>query len=192
MTSWLSAIEVPRRSPRRPRAGHNHPVAMATIEAALSGDGVGVGVPRDVDERELVDGHSITLYPTPYRRSGCSAGGICLGDVEFCSCRRGRRPQGRTAPADLPPPEESGSVSYEPLANLHGLTSLSGAGGSTRRRHSNTLYPTPRQLAGAPLTWNAPVVLLSAGSSAPRPHGPRRPPLPRRVGVGVGQLRAPS
>ena len=63
MTSWLSAIEVSRRSPRRPRAGHNHPVAMATIEAALSGDGVGVGVPCDVDERELVDGHSITRYP---------------------------------------------------------------------------------------------------------------------------------
>ena len=34
-------------------------------------------------------------------------------------------------------------------------------------------------------------VILSAGPSAPRPHGPRRPPLPRRVGVGVGQLGAP-
>ena len=55
------------------------------------------------------------------------------GTRQLCSCRRGRRPQGRTAPADLPPPEGSGSVSYEPLANLHGLTSLSGAGGSIRR-----------------------------------------------------------
>ena len=35
-----------------------------------------------------------------------------------------------------------------------------------------------------PPTWNALVVLLSAGSSAPRPHGPCRPPSPRRVGVG--------
>ena len=45
------------------------------------------------------------------------------------------------------------------------------AGGSTRR--GGTLF-------------------LSAGSSAPRPHGPRRPPLPRRVEVRVGQLGAPS
>ena len=128
MTSWLSAIEVPRRSPRRPRAGHNHPVAMATIEAALSGDGVGVGVPRDVDERELVDGHSITLYPTPYRRRGCSAGGTCLGDVVVLLLSAGSSAPRPHGPCRPPSPRRVGvGVSYEPLANLHGLTSLSGA-----------------------------------------------------------------
>ena len=72
------------------------------------------------------------------------------------------------------------------------LVGLTRAGWSTRRRHYDPLYPTPHQLAGAPPTWNTLVMFLSAGSSVPRPHGPRRPHLPRRVGVVVGQLGAPS
>ena len=65
-------------------------------------------------------------------------------------------------------------------AGARELVGLTRAGGSTRRLHYDPLYPTPHQMAGAPPTWNALVMLLSAGSSAPRPHGPRRPPLPLR------------
>ena len=110
--------------------------------------------------------------PIPY----ASPAGRAHADAEHCSCRRGRRPPGRTALADLPFSEgsKSGSVSLELQAKVHGLTTMSvraavdvsGARRSGRR---------PRLPRIRPETLEAPD-LVEIGAKKAAQDGRRGPP----------------
>ena len=82
--------------------------------------------------------------------------GDCAAQASSCrNCKQSR---------DCLQLSESQGGDVEIGAGPRELVGLTRAGWSTRRRHYDPLYPTPHQLAGAPSTWNALVVLLSAGS----------------------------
>ena len=92
-------------------------VEHVTAQGQRSRRSVGIGSPHILQSMTaIVTPYTLYLssWPKPRRR----------GTRQLCSCRRGRRPQGRTALADLPSPVGSGSVNYEPLAKVHGLTTM--------------------------------------------------------------------